>query len=61
MCIVEAKVIGVMRMTDQGELDDKIIAVANNDMSVNHYNNIEDLPKHIILQIRRFFEEYKQL
>lgn len=50
-----------MRMIDQGELDDKIIAVANNDMSVNHYNNIEDLPKHIILQIRRFFQEYKQL
>ena len=61
MYIVEAKVIGVMRMTDQGELDDKIIAVSNNDMSVNHYNNIEELHKHIILQIRMFFEEYKQL
>lgn len=30
-----------MRMIDQGEIDDKIIAVANNDQSVNHYNNIE--------------------
>lgn len=28
MCIVEAKIIGVMRMVDQGEADDKIIAVA---------------------------------
>lgn len=41
LSLVDAKVIGVMRMTDQGELDDKIIAVANNDQSVNHYNNIE--------------------
>ena len=40
LCLIEAKVIGVMRMKDQGELDDKIIAVANNDQSVNHYNNI---------------------
>lgn len=41
LALVDAKVIGNMRMIDQGELDDKIIAVANNDMSVNHYNNIE--------------------
>ena len=27
LCLVEAKVIGVMRMVDQGEMDDKIIAV----------------------------------
>ena len=40
MCIVEAKVIGVMKMIDQNEEDDKIIAVAKNDMSVNQYNDI---------------------
>ena len=28
LCLVSAKVIGVMRMLDGGELDDKIIAVA---------------------------------
>ena len=40
MCLMEAKVIGVMRMIDQDEEDDKIIAVAKNDMSVSHYNDI---------------------
>lgn len=40
MSLVDAKVIGVMRMVDQGELDDKIIAVAANDQSVNFYNDI---------------------
>jgi inorganic pyrophosphatase len=40
LCLIEAKVIGVMRMIDQGEEDDKIIAVAKNDMSVSHYNDI---------------------
>lgn len=40
LSLVDAKVIGVMRMKDQGEGDDKIIAVANNDQSINHINNI---------------------
>ncbi|MCU0442132.1 MAG: inorganic diphosphatase [Bacteroidia bacterium] len=61
LCLVEARVIGVMRMVDQGEADDKIIAVANNDMGVNHIANIEDLPTHTTNQIKRFFEDYKKL
>ena len=61
MCIVSAKVIGVMRMLDQGEHDDKIIAVAENDMSVNHYNDISELPDHFIIELRNFFEDYKKL
>ncbi|MGL1888784.1 MAG: inorganic diphosphatase [Reichenbachiella sp.] len=61
MCIVQAKVIGVMGMLDEGEADDKIIAVALNDMSVNHLNDIEELPAHFIKQLRNFFEDYKKL
>ena len=61
MCIVSAKVIGVMRMLDNGEMDDKIIAVAENDMSVNHYNDISELPPHFIKELRTFFEDYKKL
>jgi len=61
MCIVSAKVIGVMRMIDGGEMDDKIIAVAEHDMSVNHMNDIYDLPAHWIKELRNFFEDYKKL
>ncbi len=61
MCIVSARVIGVMRMLDQGEHDDKIIAVAENDMSVNHINDISELPEHFIKELRNFFEDYKKL
>lgn len=60
-CIVNAKVIGVMRMLDGGEKDDKIIAVAADDISVKHYNDIKDLPPHTILEVQRFFEDYKKL
>lgn len=61
MCLVEAKVIGVMRMIDGGEQDDKIIAVAANDISVNHYDDISELPPHHIKELRSFFEDYKKL
>ena len=61
MCLIDAKVIGVMHMIDQGEADDKIIAVAANDMSWNHINDINELPPHTLLEMRRFFEDYKAL
>lgn len=61
LTIMEAKIIGVMQMVDSGDADDKIIAVAANDPSVNHYNNIEELQKHFFDELRHFFEEYKKL
>ena len=61
MCLVNAKVIGVMRMLDGGELDDKIIAVASDDMSVNHINDISQLPGHFFKELKNFFEDYKKL
>lgn len=61
MCLMDAKVIGVMQMIDSGDADDKVIAVAAHDPSVNHFNNIEELPKHFFDELRHFFEEYKKL
>lgn len=61
LCIVNATVIGVMRMTDQEEADDKIIAVAADDVSVNHIKDISELPPHFTKELRHFFEEYKTL
>ncbi len=61
LCLVDATVIGVMRMVDQGEADDKIIAVATHDESVNHMKDVTDLPPHTEKQIRRFFMDYKTL
>ena len=61
LCIVEAKVIGVMRMLDNGEADDKIIAVAAGDPSVTHYNDISELPPHMTAEIMSFFEDYTKL
>lgn len=61
MTLVEAKVIGVMHMVDGGEQDDKIIAVAKNDPTCNHINDIEQLAPHIMKEVVQFFESYKAL
>lgn len=61
LCLVEATVIGNMQMIDSGEEDDKIIAVATKDPSVNHISCIEDLPPHFINELRNYFEQYKVL
>jgi inorganic pyrophosphatase len=61
LCIMRAKPIGVMKMVDQGEMDDKIIAVHFDDPEYSHYNSIDELPPHRLQQVRRFFEDYKIL
>jgi inorganic pyrophosphatase len=61
LCLVEATVIGNMQMIDNGQADDKIIAVAAKDPSVNHITRMEELPHHFLLELRNFFEQYKVL
>lgn len=61
LSLVDAKVIGVMSMTDSGDQDDKIIAVAKNDMEYNHINDISELPPQTMKEIVHFFQEYKGL
>lgn len=61
LCLIEATVIGNMQMIDNGEEDDKVIAVASKDPSVNHITSMTDLPTHFISELRNFFEQYKVL
>lgn len=61
LCLVQARVIGNMQMIDNGEKDDKIIAVAVKDPSVNHIEDIDALPPHFFAVLRNYFEQYKVL
>lgn len=61
LCIMRAKPIGVMKMLDQGEADDKIIAVHADDPEFAEIASLDDLPAHRIKEIQRFFEDYKAL
>jgi inorganic pyrophosphatase len=59
--IVRARPIGVLHMSDGNERDDKIIAVHATDPRFNRYKKISDVPDHILLEIKHFFETYKLL
>lgn len=61
LCLVEVIPIGVMKMIDSSQVDEKIIAVPANDPSFNTYHNIDDLPTHLMVEIGHFFEVYKEL
>ncbi|MCL7024732.1 hypothetical protein MKW94_003021 [Papaver nudicaule] len=59
-CFLRARAIGLMPMIDQGEKDDKIIAVCADDPEFRHYQDIKELAPHRLQEIRRFFEDYKK-
>jgi inorganic pyrophosphatase len=61
LAIVQARAIGGFRMRDERGEDVKIIAVHVNDPAVADYQDIAELPKHVMTEIMRFFEDYKVL
>ena len=61
MSLVECKPIGVLIMKDNGLFDEKIIAVPLNDPFYSPYDNITDIPSHIMDEIKHFFAVYKTL
>ena len=61
LSILIAKPIGLMKMSDQGEEDDKIIAIHANDPEYAHFDSVFELPSHRMEEVKRFFEDYKAL
>ncbi|MDP3882097.1 MAG: inorganic diphosphatase [Nanoarchaeota archaeon] len=61
LTLTKVRVIGVLRMVDDGEKDDKIMGVYDDDPRYAEWQNIGDLPKHFIHELQNFFETYKEL
>ncbi len=61
LALVEVYPIGVLKMIDGNEQDEKIIAVSKQDPFLNVYHDITEVPAHISAEIMHFFEVYKQL
>ncbi len=60
-CVIETRPIGVMRMIDGDDKDDKILGVPVNDPRYKDINDIDDIPSHLLDEIAHFFKEYKTL
>ena len=48
-------------MVDQGSADDKIIGVHADDPIYRDFSSIDELPKHLLAEIKNFFKNYKEL
>ncbi len=59
--LVEARVIGVMKFVDGGEVDDKIIAVLADDRRSDHIKTVEDLGEYFKTETKYFWENIKYL
>lgn len=58
---LEAKIIGVMKFEDDGEVDDKIVAVPTDDRNTgNRIQSLEDMPQ-LVKQLENHFNHYKDL
>jgi len=59
--LAEARPIGGLRMIDDNEADDKIIAVLVRDAVYSQYEDISDVPKSVIERLRHYFLTYKDM
>ena len=60
-CIIECRVIGLLRMTDEFGQDDKLLAVPARDPRFSHVRELKDIPGHTLKEIAHFFKVYKNL
>lgn len=59
--VLSARPIGLMKMIDQGDLDNKILMVATKDPYYRGIKTYSDLPDHLLDEILNFFQTYKIL
>jgi inorganic pyrophosphatase len=59
--LVHVRPVAFMDMQDSGDPDHKIIAVPTNDKRWDDVQDVGDLNKHTLKEIRHFFETYKAL
>jgi inorganic pyrophosphatase len=61
LTVVDVRAIGVMRMRDDKGIDDKLLAVNVHDPAFADYHDFRELPRHVMREMVRFFQDYKVL
>ncbi len=62
-CVISCRLIGVLMMSDEAGIDEKLLAVPTSKLSPKYdeIKSYEDLPKATLAKIKNFFETYKML
>ncbi|MHC4225635.1 MAG: inorganic diphosphatase [Planctomycetota bacterium] len=61
LCLVQSRPIGLISMQDDKGVDDKIIAVPDDDPEYAHYTDVSQLPPHRMEELKQFLRDYKTL
>jgi len=60
-CVIEARPLGIFRLVDKGQRDDKILAVPHTDPLFKDYKTLDDVASHFKSEVEHFFSVYKDL
>lgn len=60
-CLVDVRPVGLFRLVDRGENDEKIISVPLNDPYSESIMDLDDVPPHLLREVEHFFSIYKDL
>jgi inorganic pyrophosphatase len=60
-CLIETRIVGVLRMSDDQGRDEKLLVVPLTDPLWNHIHSLDQVAPHLLREIEHFFTVYKQL
>ena len=60
-CGIDVRPIGLFRMMDRDETDEKVLCVPIRDPLYDEYRSIADVPSHFLREVEHFFKVYKDL
>jgi inorganic pyrophosphatase len=60
-CIVDCRIVGVLAMSDDKGMDNKLLGVPTKDPRFNQIKDLSDVPPHVLREIEHFFKTYKDL
>jgi inorganic pyrophosphatase len=60
-CVIETRVVGVLKMSDDKGQDEKLLGVPTSDPRFKHVQSLDDVAPHVLDEIAHFFAVYKDL
>lgn len=60
-CVIEVRPVGIFRMTDRDEMDEKILCVPASDPLYDEYSGLGSVAPHFLREVEHFFTTYKDL
>jgi inorganic pyrophosphatase len=60
-CAIDVRPVGLFRMKDRDEMDEKVLCVPVSDPLYDDYETITDVPPHFLREVQHFFTVYKDL